>query len=114
MSIQFKFSNKLMMLPLFVTMVLLFGSCRKSFLDVPPQAQTPSQQFWKTQDDATKAVNAIYGNLRSWEQVAFAPIAIESMGSDEAEKGSSPNDAAFHNLFDNFQHTSTQGQILDF
>ena len=94
-------------------LVLLVSGCKK-FLDVPPQAQQPSQQFWQTQDDATKAVNAIYGNLRSWELVAFAPIAIESMGSDETEKGSSPGDATFMNNFDNFTHTSTEGQVNDF
>ena len=88
--------------------------CKKSFLDVPPQAQQPGQAFWKTQEDATQAVNAMYANLRSWEMVAFAPIAIESMGSDEVEKGSSPGDATFMNNFDNFTHTSTEGQVNDF
>lgn len=88
--------------------------CKKSFLEVPPQAQQPGQQFWATQQDATEAVNAMYGNLRSWEMVAFAPIAIESMGSDEVEKGSSPGDATFMNNFDNFTHTSTEGQVNDF
>lgn len=94
--------------------LLAMASCKKSFLDVPPQGQQPAVQFWKTQQDATLAVNAIYGNLRAWEQVAFAPIAVESMGSDEAEKGSTPGDAAFHNNFDNFTATSTEGQLNDF
>ena len=39
--------------------------------------------------DAGKAVNAMYANLREWTNIAFAPIAVESMGSDDAEKGSS-------------------------
>ncbi len=89
-------------------------SCNKSFLDVSPQGQQPSEQFWKDESDVTKAVNAIYGNLREWKQVAFAPIAIESVGADEAEKGSSPSDATFLNNFDNFTASSTEGQILDF
>lgn len=100
-------------------LVLLAGamlgvSCKKDFLDVDPQGQQPSQQFFQTQEDATKAVNAMYGNLREWRQVAFAAIAIESMGSDEAEKGSTPGDAAFFNNFDNFTHTATEGQLNDF
>jgi starch-binding outer membrane protein, SusD/RagB family len=99
--------------------VLLAGamsavSCQKDFLDVDPQGQQPSQQFFQNQEDATKAVNAMYANLREWRQVAFAAIAIESMGSDEAEKGSSPGDAAFFNNFDNFTHTATEGQLNDF
>lgn len=94
-------------------MVVIPG-CKKDFLEVPPQAQQPSVEFWKSQEDATRSVNAMYGNLRSWPLVAFAPIAIESMGSDEAEKGSSPGDATFMNNFDNFTHTSTEGQLNDF
>jgi hypothetical protein len=97
-----------------VGLVLLPVACKKSFLDVPPQGQQASQQFWQTKEDAAKAVAAIYANLRSWEQVAFAPIAVESMGSDETEKGSSPSDASFMNNFDNFTHTSTEGQVNDF
>jgi starch-binding outer membrane protein, SusD/RagB family len=89
-------------------------SCKKSFLDVPPQGQTPAVQFFKNEADATMAVNGMYGNLREWKQVAFAPIAIESLGSDDTEKGSDPSDATFLNKFDNFTATSTEGQILDF
>ena len=88
--------------------------CKQNFLDVPPQAQQPSQQFWQSQDDAAKAVNAMYANLRGWTEVAFAPIAVESLGSDDAEKGSDPNDATFMNNFDNFTATSTEGQLGDF
>ena len=94
--------------------LVVMSGCKKDFLDVPPQAQQPSVEFWQSQEDATRAVNAMYANLRSWELVAFAPIAVESMGSDEAEKGSSPGDATFMNNFDNFTHTSTEGQINDF
>lgn len=93
---------------------LLTASCKKSFLDVPPQGVQPAVQFWKTQDDATKAVNAIYGNLRSWNNVAFNAIAIESTGSDEAEKGSTPTDATFFNLYENFTVTATHGTLQDF
>lgn len=96
-----------------VFMVVASG-CKKDFLEVPPQAQQPSVEFWQSQEDATRSVNAMYANLRSWPLVAFAAIAIESMGSDEAEKGSSPGDATFMNNFDNFTHTSTEGQLNDF
>jgi starch-binding outer membrane protein, SusD/RagB family len=89
-------------------------SCSDTFLNVPPQGQQPSEQFWKDEADATKAMNSIYANLRVWQQVAFAPIAIESLGSDDTEKGSSPSDATFLNNFDNFTATSTEGQIADF
>ncbi|TFF38280.1 RagB/SusD family nutrient uptake outer membrane protein [Mucilaginibacter psychrotolerans] len=99
---------------LFAAVLITAPSCKKSFLDEPRQAATPAVQFWKTQDDATKAVNAMYANLREWKNIAFAPIAIESVPSDDAEKGSSVNDASFFNNFDNYTASSTDGQIADF
>lgn len=97
-----------------VLLLLTQPACKKDFLEVDPQAQTPSEQFWATQEDATRAVNAIYGHLNDWELVAFAPIAIESLGSDETEKGSSPGDAAFLNDYDRFTVSPSQGQLQDF
>jgi hypothetical protein len=94
--------------------VLLVSSCKKSFLDVDPQGQQPAQQFWQSQDDATKAVNAIYANLRTWENVAFPALVIESVGSDEADKGSSPTDATFWLLYDTYTVTSTEGSLQSF
>jgi len=94
--------------------VLFTASCKKDFLNVPPQAQQPSVTFWKTPEDALKGVNAIYANLRSWNNVAFNAIAIESTGSDEADKGSTPTDATFFNLYDQFTVTATHGSLQDF
>jgi len=94
--------------------VLFTASCKKDFLNVPPQAQQPSVTFWKTPEDALKGVNAIYANLRSWNNVAFNAIVIESTGSDEADKGSTPTDATFFNFYDQFTVTSTHGSLLDF
>src|SRR4051812_28827214 len=102
------------LLPAVLLLALLQTGCSKKFLEVDPQGKQPSAQFWQSQDDATKAVNAIYANLRGWTNVAFAPIAIESLGSDDTEKGSTAGDATFMNSFDNFTATSTQGQLLDF
>jgi hypothetical protein len=97
-----------------VAILVLTQGCKKSFLDVPPQGQAPSAVFWKTPADATAAVNAIYANLREWRQTAFAPIAVESMGSDEAEKGSTPGDSQYMDDFDTFTQNSGEGQVSDF
>lgn len=94
--------------------VLLTTSCKKSFLDVDPQGQQQSEQFWKSQDDATKAVNGIYANLRTWNNTAFPALAIESVPSDEADKGSTATDATFFNQYDTFTVTSTEGSFLGF
>ncbi|MDB5133193.1 MAG: RagB/SusD family nutrient uptake outer membrane protein [Mucilaginibacter sp.] len=105
--------HRVLGLILFATLIVNQG-CQKSFLNVPPQATPPVVTFWKTADDATKAVNAAYANLHEYTNIAFASIAVESVGSDEAEKGSDPNDATFINDFDTFTATSTEGQISDF
>ncbi|WP_240663462.1 RagB/SusD family nutrient uptake outer membrane protein [Mucilaginibacter limnophilus] len=98
------------------TFLIAATGCKKSFLDVPPQGQPAETQFWQTEADATKAVNFIYANLRSWTEVAFAPIALESLGSDDTETGSDPSDGSvpFMNMYDQFTVTSTQGQLSDF
>ncbi|WP_239494890.1 RagB/SusD family nutrient uptake outer membrane protein [Pedobacter yulinensis] len=96
--------------------ILILGasSCKDSFLDVDPQGQQVAGEFWKSEADATKAVNAIYANLRTWENVAFPALVIESTPADEADKGSTPTDATFFNLFDQFTVGSTEGSLQSF
>ncbi|TCD07046.1 RagB/SusD family nutrient uptake outer membrane protein [Pedobacter frigidisoli] len=96
------------------TSLFTLPACKKSFLDVDPQAQQPAITFWKTQDDATKAVNSIYGILRANDNTGFPAIAIESVGGDDAEKGSDPNDASYYNSYDDFSVSSTEGQLQGF
>jgi hypothetical protein len=99
-----------------VLCAILFISegCKKSFLNVPPQAQKPADRFWETAADARSALNAMYANLHAWENVAFAPIAVESVASDEAEKGSTDNDATFFNNYDDFTVNASEGQLMGF
>ncbi len=94
--------------------MLLLSACKKSFLELPKEGEVQSSNFWTSAADADKAVSSIYSNLRSWDQVAFSPIAIESLGADDAEKGSDASDASFLNMYDNFSVTSTQDQLGNF
>lgn len=91
-----------------------FQSCKKSFLNVDPAQNTAATLFFKTQDDATKAVSAMYANLREWNNIAFAPIAVESMGSDDVEKGSTASDATFFNDYHKFTITAGDAQLGGF
>lgn len=104
--------NKAVFSLIIITTVLATG-CSKSFLNVPPQAQQPTEQFWQSQSDAAAAVNAIYANLRTFNETAFPAIAVESMASDDATKGSTASDATFMNNFDGFTITSADegGQL---
>jgi hypothetical protein len=97
-----------------LSLLVVPSSCDQSFLDTDPQGKQAGTVFWQNEGDATKAVNAMYANLRGWNNTAFAAIAIESMGSDDAEKGSTPSDATFFNDYDNFSVGSGDGQLGGF
>jgi len=102
-------------LGLMLTIVALsFESCSKNFLDEPPQGKQPEEQAFQTEEDAVAGVNAIYAIERGFDLAAFGAIAVESMASDEVEKGSTAGDATFFNNFRNFTYTSTEGQIYAF
>ncbi|UOE50519.1 RagB/SusD family nutrient uptake outer membrane protein [Mucilaginibacter sp. SMC90] len=108
-----KYMHKAIALGLIASFIS-FQSCKKSFLNVDPAQNTAATLFFKTQDDATKAVSAMYANLREWNNIAFAPIAVESMGSDDVEKGSTASDATFFNDYHNFTITSGDAQLGGF
>jgi len=97
---------------------MVLASCSKNFtsqkdtlLGAPAGAD-----FWKNADAATagRAVNAMYGSLRTWNNTAFAAICIENVGSDDAVKGSVSNDATFINQYDNFTVDPSEGQLDGF
>ncbi len=89
-------------------------SCTKGFLNKPQQDKIPVTKFWQTEADATSAVDATYADLHSYNNVAFPAIAVECMGSDDSDKGSSTDDASFMNDFKNFTASSSEGQIDGF
>ena len=98
----------------FIASIITLQSCKKSYLNVDPAGNVAATQFWRNQADATQAVSAMYANLHEWSNIAFAPIAVESMGSDDVNKGSTASDASFMNDFHNFSANSGEGQISDF
>ena len=110
--------KKILLYSLSAVAVFTGAGCKKSFIDVPIEGAQPSEQFWRNSDDATKAINAAYAYLRTWPQTAFASMAVESLGSDDAEKGSSSGDASYMNDFDNFtvgpSSSNSSGQLYDF
>lgn len=95
---------------LILVLVVLQFSCN-NFLEVEPQAQEPSKTFFQSEDDAMKAVNAMYANLHAWNMIAMAPLAVEGMTSGDLDKGSDPGDAAYLNNFLRFTVSSTSGQV---
>lgn len=94
--------------------ILLLTACKDNFLDVEPQGQRRTENFFETAEDAIRSITACYGHLNTWKVNGFAHLAITSITSDDAEKGSVPGDASFLNDFDDFTFTSTQFIINDY
>jgi len=97
-----------------IAALFLSQGCKKSFLNATPATTVKATQFWQSSADATSAVNSMYADLHNWNDVAFAPIAIESMGSDDVTKGSTPDDASFMNEYHFFTVTPGEGQLDGF
>ncbi|MFN0048522.1 MAG: RagB/SusD family nutrient uptake outer membrane protein [Cytophagales bacterium] len=97
-----------------VAILCLLAACTNDFLNVPPEGQAKGETFFTTSEDAERSVNAIYGNLRQWSLVGFANLAITSISSDDADKGSVPGDAGFLDDYDQFRITSTQFLLNDY
>lgn len=76
-------------------LVLTAVSCSEDFLERKPKGQLTYDTFFETQDHAVWATNAVYQQYRSWEMCAFPWIGITDIISDDADKGSTPNDALY-------------------
>ncbi len=98
---------------LIATGLFLLTAC-ENYLDFPPEGEVPGSEFFVTQEQAVKSVNAIYGYMRSWDISAFNYIILSELPSDNILKGSSPGDGAWALDFDRFQYTPTNGQINGF
>jgi len=96
-----------------IALLTISQGCKKSFLDTTSSSITAAQ-FWQTSADAAAANAAMYADLHNWNDLAFAPIALESMGSDDVTKGSVPTDATFMTTYMNFTVSSGDGQLEGF
>ena len=92
---------------IFLTLSILsvIASCSDDFVDIKPEGVVIADDFYKTEDDAMRATNAVYSFLRSWENSGFPAQYVFGVPGDDVEKGSNPGDASFINAYDNFSFT---------
>src|SRR6201996_1297074 len=95
-----------------VTM-LIAGGCKKSFLNPQPQGVLPPSQLYINATGAAQGINAIYANLGAYAATAFPALAIESMGGDEVQKGSTPGDSPNMGLYHTFTQTGAEAGFDD-
>ncbi|MBD3615065.1 MAG: RagB/SusD family nutrient uptake outer membrane protein [Gracilimonas sp.] len=86
---------------------LIIAGC-SDFLSVNPQSELTQEAFPSTQQDALQSTNAVYSTLRSWHYHSGGFPILDIM-SDDAHKGSNPDDAANTvGPYDDFTHSTTQ------
>ncbi|MBT1703158.1 RagB/SusD family nutrient uptake outer membrane protein [Chryseosolibacter indicus] len=105
-----KHSNKFM--AILLTTVMLF-SCN-DYLDFEPENTLPGEEFFVNPEQAEQSIVAIYGYMRAWEMVGFAPMILQEITTDNTVKGSSLGDAAYINDFNFFNYTPDLFVINDY
>jgi hypothetical protein len=63
-------------------MIVLFSSCGKKFLDIPPESNIPSTSFYKTAADLELALNSAYASLQAAGQYGTANWQVGEVRSD--------------------------------
>lgn len=88
-----------------LTLALTAGvvtGCKKEFLDRKPLGELTYDTFFTTEQQAVQATNAVYNQFRSWECSALGYVGATDILSDDADKGSTPNDQPLLGDVDNF------------
>jgi starch-binding outer membrane protein, SusD/RagB family len=92
--------------------ILMLGSCKKDWLEVPPEGQVTPEGYYSTQQRAEEIVNAVYNNMLQWDEHSFSWIGMSSITSDDADKGSSDGDTgADKDKMQNFTYSATDLSI---
>lgn len=90
--------------------LFLIPSCSEDFLDNPPQGYLTDGQFPTSAEDAIRAVNAMYSDLRVWS-IYYGGYPIVDIMSDDAHKGSNPGDGVNMSLFENYTFGASIGDL---
>ncbi len=83
-------------------LLLTATNCKKDFLDRKPPGDLTFEEFFKTPEQAVESVNAVYDQFRSFDCVGLGYLGCTDIISDDADKGSTPNDQPQLADVDNF------------
>ena len=105
--------NKSLIIPAFAA-ALLLGGC-SGFLDIRTEATMPTTglDYTKT-ENIFLPVSAAYASMRMGEGEAYNYVAVMEIASDDADKGSSPDDGlAISGAIDNFTVDPANTAVAD-
>lgn len=93
---------------------LIIASCKRSFLDVPPQGQLTKEQALIDPVAADKLVGGVYNSLYLQGTVGLKFAIVGDVTSDNSDKGSVASDPGFDGIFlDNFTYNPNTGIFND-
>lgn len=87
---------------------LLFNACNK-FLDVQPQGQITEDEIRTNPNAAIDLVTGIYNIMWEGSIHGFSYVGMTNIASDDADKGSNPDDGA--NTFGRLDNLTTDAQV---
>ena len=93
--------------------ILSITGCKKDFLDVPPVGKMSTDQFYKTDADATKAIMSAYDilqwmNARDWNSIYL----VKTFPSDESNVGGGDSgDQPPYQALGNYTYGATNAPI---
>ncbi|RPD41094.1 RagB/SusD family nutrient uptake outer membrane protein [Chitinophaga barathri] len=107
--------KKLIYIPLLLTAILLYTGCGDGFLDIPPQGRVTEEEIRTNPNAAVDLTNGVYNVM--WLG-GFGPdvhglqfITLTSIVSDDADKGSTPQDYSPALEIDNFTYGPTNAIV---
>jgi hypothetical protein len=87
--------------------LLAVTGCQKDFLDRKPENRLTFEEFFQTEAHAIEATNAVYAQYRDFDLCALPYLSCTDILSDDADKGSTLNDAPLISDIDNFTLDAT-------
>ena len=98
---------------IFILMAFLGASC-SDFLDLRPEGTTPAEGIdYSKSENIFKPVSAAYASMRSGNVHAFPYICAFEITSDNADKGSTPEDNPTALALDKFTYDASNSLIND-
>ena len=95
-----------------LALVMTGTSCSDDFLDRKPYGKVTSEDLGFGEDILYSAnVFKAYGHMREYSVAAMPFVAITSIASDDADKGSTPTDGPDQAQIDNFRFNADNGII---
>lgn len=97
-----------------VTALVVAASCNKSFLEQEVPGRLIEETFYKTDQDALQATNAVYDLMQAHYNTSWVSMyMVKTMLSDESNAGGSgPGDQEAYQALDNFNHDPNNAAVL--